>query len=169
MKLRGKKNLIEVVTKIVKEFGLEGAILSYQEWEYNRKTNKIKFTFRIDWTDKVFNDFLADEFDLINPDIFIISLLHEVGHYMTDNKFNVFDNLYLWSVKQDNLAKLNTITDEKELKALEYIYFRLPDEYAATEWAVDYYKSHPQKIAKMTAKVNKALCKFNKKNGIIEW
>lgn len=169
MKLRGKKKLVEVVTKIVKEFGLEGAVLSYQEWEYDRKTDKIKFTPRVDWTDKVFNDFLADEFGMVNPNIFIISLLHEVGHYMTDDEFDEIDDLYLWNAKQDNLAKLNATHDEKELKALEYIYFRLPDEYAATEWAVDFYESHPQWVAKMTAKVNKALCKFNKKNGIIEW
>lgn len=169
MKFRGKKNLVEVVTKIVKEFGLEGATLSYREWEYNRITDKIKFTPKVDWTDEVFNDFLADEFDLINPNIFIISLLHEVGHYMTDDDFDVFENLYFWNAKQDNLEKLNATTDEEERKALEYVYFRFPDEYAATEWAVDYYRSNPQKIAKMTAKVNKALCKFNKKNGIIEW
>lgn len=168
MKLKGKKKLRSVVAEVVKEFGLEGAIFDEREWEYDRLTDKIKFTPFKDWTDKVFNEFVEIEFGLVNPDFFIISLLHEIGHYMTDDQFDTLDDLYFWGEKTDNLEKLNRATTEEEKKALEFVYFRLGDEYAATEWAVDFYKEHPQWVAETTKKVNKALHKFYKKNRFAE-
>ncbi len=71
--------------------------------------------------------------------MFLLSLFHEIGHYMTFDDLGEEDFAYSCDVK----ALLGTTDDDAK------IYFRLPIEIAATNWAIDYINEHPTEISKL--------------------
>ena len=75
-------------------------------------------------------------------DNFVISLLHEVGHYMTMHYFdkNAWDN--------DTAAKENVEGDGSI--EVDYWYWELPLEFAANMWAIDWANSHPDEVEELT-------------------
>ena len=76
--------------------------------------------------------FLGLEYDL---PVFIMSLLHEVGHHMVgdvrspDNMLNITQYKQLFGVKS-----------REELELL--IYYNMPDEYEASKWAIEFANWH---------------------------
>lgn len=62
-----------------------------------------------------------------------LSLLHELGHFETSDEvrktFNFFDR---------ELAMMAIHNKYHDLKSVNYAYFTLPDETAATEWAINW-------------------------------
>lgn len=78
---------------------------------------------------KFLEKYLYEEFDLyIQQDkMFIFSLLHEIGHYFTFN-INDFDS-YCKNLKE--------IQDDNYLE-----YRKIPEEYKADEWAVEFIKNN---------------------------
>lgn len=78
------------------------------------------------------------------PDIkcgeFVISVLHEVGHCFNPTQEIEHDTEILEQVSDGDLP-FDT-------------YFELPDEVAATEWAVKYIRTHNDEIEKLERKLN---------------
>ena len=73
-----------------------------------------------------------------------ISLLHELGHLETNDK--VREN---FSVTMRELALMGIEGRATTYKALNKMYFQLPDEEAATKWAIKWLsKKKNRKIAK---------------------
>ena len=66
---------------------------------------------------------------------FIISLLHEVGHYMTIHYFDQID------LENDAVAKDNRLSDGTI--DTNYWYWELPIEIAANMWAINWMNEHP--------------------------
>ena len=167
-KLKGKKKLNKAITKLVKPFGISRAKLG-TEFAYYFTDEHIEFQMTCgDWSDEMFDKFLEQEFGFVNPYPFVISILHEVGHHMTDSDYD--DEYDFILDEKERIASI--IHDQKASKAIkeqaEFEYFRLPNEYAATKWAVDYFTQHREECDKMYKKACKALCKFYKKNGVTE-
>lgn len=79
----------------------------------------------------------------------IISLLHEIGHFAT------FD-MQEWLDRNAEVEKLTEryYNDEISYEELNYAYWNLPNEYKATEWAVNYYKSNKEKCDRLAEMVN---------------
>lgn len=75
-------------------------------------------------------------------DNFVISLLHEVGHYMTMHYFdkNAWDN--------DTAAKENVEGDGSI--GIDYWYWELPIEFAANMWAINWANSHSKELKELT-------------------
>jgi len=167
-KLKGRKKLNKAITELVKPFGISKAKLG-TEFAYFFTDEHIEFQMTCgEWTDKVFDEFLLEYFGFVNPYPFVISILHEVGHHMTfddlaDNEIN-----FSYRVKTRIPKKLQKAKDIEDKKEIEFEYFTLPDELAATTWAVDYFTTHREECDKMYKKACKALCKFYKKNGVTE-
>jgi hypothetical protein len=167
-KLKGKKKLNKAITELVKPFGISKAKLG-KKFLYFFVDEHIEFKITCgEWGDQVFDDFLFDYFNFVNPYPFVMFILHEVGHHIT------FDDLTETEVKQsirikDKMPKkmknAKTLEDKKQV---EYEYFTLPDELAATTWAVDYFTTHRKECDEMYKKACKALYKFYKKNGVTE-
>lgn len=85
--------------------------------------------------DSYFFEWLETKEKDFKPNYFVIALLHEVGHIITQDK-------ELLSAR-DTLDKIHgflfdygTITE----KEYNFSYFDFPAEIQATEWAIDYYK-----------------------------
>lgn len=167
-KVKGKKKLNKAITKLVKPFGISKAKLG-TEFAYYFTDEHIEFQMTCgDWSDEMFDKFLEKEFGLVNPYPFVLSVLHEVGHHYTEDEF---DEIYSSLVdEKDRIGQLirEGGLSEAVKEELEFQYFRLPDEYAATKWAVNYFTQHREECDKMYKKACKALCKFYKKNGVTE-
>lgn len=65
------------------------------------------------------------------------SILHEVGHYYTDDAYDEDDLLVRLVYGLDAEEEESQLTDED--------YYNLDSEYEATEWAMEYVQNHPIK------------------------
>lgn len=87
--------------------------------------------------DRLIHEFVLEKFG-VSMSPFLIGVLHEIGHLMT------FDPVA--QAEGDVLYFLLSLNYDS-MKHDEYsrLYFSLPTEIAATEWAVNYYLSHKEK------------------------
>ena len=90
-------------------------------------------------------------------DIFMLSILHEVGHSQTLN--NIDDILY----EQEQRVKA-TLDGSK--KADNYIYFGLPSEIAATLRAIDFIIDNSKELAELWTELQNHIMQFYKDNGV---
>ena len=86
--------------------------------------------------DRLFDEFIMNRFGKsINP--YIMGILHEVGHIMTfDSNLDKDRDILYFMLQLD-------YTDER-YEEFTNMYFSIPSEFAATEWAVNYYLSHKE-------------------------
>ena len=89
----------------------------------------------------------------IHADEFLWSFLHEVGHIETINTLDD-DELYFSKTQKKN----ENITNE--------VYYELPDEFAATEWAANYMRENTEKVAKFWNEVQSVIVNIYKINNI---
>jgi len=91
--------------------------------------------------DRLFSKYLKNKFNFIvqdQIDIFLTSLLHEVGHDQTVDEF--YEQSYFTILKtkiQKTLINLFSNSDR-----IAYKYFNVLDEFYATDWAVSWIDTH---------------------------
>ena len=86
--------------------------------------------------DKMMYDFVCEEFGVSVPP-FLMGLLHEVGHVMTyDEQIDKERSILYYMLQLD--------FDSERYEEFTTMYFYIPSEYAATEYAVNYYLSHKE-------------------------
>ena len=167
-KVKGIKKLNSSLTKVFKPFGIK-KVWCGKEYEYNRVEQTIQFKLTEDaLEDMWFQEFIYENFkyDIEYP--FIISMLHEVGHHKTDDDIDFKVYKQCLKTKERIDFEMEKAKDIQECKKLEWEYFGIPEEFLATQWAVQYAKHHPKKIKQMWSKCYKALYRFYKINGIFE-
>lgn len=94
---------------------------------------------------KIYRKFWTEKYPMLKgfSDI-TISLLHELGHIETNDKIRLS-----FSIDQRETAMEELDKRTLSYKALNHLYFVLPDEKAATEWAIKWLsKPKHRKIAK---------------------
>ena len=91
-------------------------------------------------------------------DIFMLSLLHEVGHFCTLEDI-IDDDLY----EQEQRVK-ETLDGSK--KTDNYIYFSLPSEMAATLWAIDFIIENSEELSVLWTELQNHIMQFYKDNGV---
>ena len=164
MKVRGIKKLNRNISKTLKTFGIASAELS-DTYAFIRGEDKIVFKItENEIEDIMFHDFIKERFNFdVNP-IFLASLLHEIGHYKTDD--DISDAVYTFCAdeKERITKEMKKATTEEEAKKLQWQYFNLPDEMMATAWAVDFMKNHPEEVKKVWNEIHITLTDFYKKN-----
>lgn len=114
-------------------------------------------------------DYFMENFRVLAPDIqcdpFLASFMHELGHHMTNDLFDDDDEAaFIYDTRQYLAKALNDKTDSEE--ELYKLYFNLPDEMAATYWAIAYMREHSKKVAEFWDKVQNTIMNFYKLNGI---
>lgn len=167
-KLKGKIKLNKAISAELKPFGISKAELS-DEYSYCFEDESIAFKITENGMEDIFfNDFIKERFDYVCAFPFVLSLLHEVGHHKANDEIEgaIYD--FCIAEKERINVAINESSDIEEVKAFEYQYFNLPDEIMATQWAVNFAKTHPKKIAEMWTKMKKALFEFYKANGIFD-
>lgn len=105
--------------------------------------------------DRLYSKFIEEKFGVVVP-VFLISLLHEVGHYFTNDYWTNTEQRYF--AKQKEL-----LNPEDDIDTL--VYFQILDEYYATKWAIEYIQEHPQEIEEFWNKVRAQIENFYKENG----
>lgn len=166
-KLKGKKKLNKAVSALLEQFGIKDAKLST---EYSYMWEKERITYKLTETmgDELFNDFVFDRFGYKVKNTFIFSLLHEVGHHLANDEIEGAISTFCTQEKERIEKAMQTADAYDEIKEIEYQYFNLPDEIMATQWAVNYAKTHELEIEVMWACIKQVLEKFYKKNGLTE-
>lgn len=165
-KLKGVKKLNKAIALAFDGFGIAGFQLG-KEYGFYLIDNTIDYCLvegKIE--DKLFNQFIKERFGYEVTNTFIISILHEIGHYMTleDIYNNDFVYEFCHAEKERIDKEMEKATKKKEVKRLEYQYFSLPDELAATAWAVDYAKNNAETLNLIWEQVQTALTQFYLKN-----
>lgn len=141
MKLRGTTKLKAHMTNFLRPFGLK-AILG-KDFAYYPVTEQVQFTLVMeDRADKIFRKFIADTFNYEIKDMFLFSLLHEVGHHFTIDDFEYEELDKEWKHK----SRIEWEIDEDNYNEKSIEYFSLPSEYAATAWAVSYMRDHEEEL-----------------------
>lgn len=165
-KIKGLKKLNKALSAELAPFGISKAICG-TEYSYLYSDESITYKITQGTIEDIwFKEFVKERFH-IEPESFILSILHEVGHHKANDEIEgaLFD--FCTQEKQRISAEMES-ADEARSKILEWEYFNLPDEIMATQWAVNYIKQNPKKIEKMWLNILKALDKFYKKNNIEE-
>lgn len=156
MKLKGYKPLEKEVNKLTKKFGCTAFLGT--DFGYYPATQQIEFSLVVNQTDDAY--FLAS-IKRLSPavimDIFLWSLLHEIGHSET------YDDITMAEYEIDRLTKEQI--NKGEIARTEY--YNCTDERLATAWAVWYANSHAIELEKQWKRIQKAIIKFYKKNKII--
>lgn len=120
---------------------------------------EIYYTFVVsERLDKMFMDALNTFKPEVEMDIFLWSILHEIGHIMTMDDLDELDYWFCQDVK-------NAIS-KGELEEEEY--FILPDESLATEWAVNYANENKEKLELFWKELQPEILRFYADNGLME-
>ena len=164
-KLKGRKTLNKVITQALEPFGITSAKLS-DEYCYYFEEESIDYTLEIKENDYFFNDFVEEYFGYKITNIFIFSLLHEIGHHL--NNDCIEGSLYEYCQREKERLDESIVNTDEEYRQKNYEYFLLPDEMLATSWAVDYAKSHPKQLSIMWDKIEEGIHNFYKANKVEE-
>lgn len=166
-RLTGIKKLNRVVKKALEPFGIDNTYL-WEDFEYRFENNAVGFSLATVSTDEWFNEFVEKTFNYTVTNTFIISVLHEIGHAETENFITdeIYNKCIIEKIKINKA--LETENNLKKIKALEFKYFDLPDEYEATAWAVEYAREHEQELAEMWQEICKGLQEFYTENNLTE-
>lgn len=162
MKIKGRKHLEKKIQKIVKEF-INANVFLHQDFCYYSETNTITFApismgeleqIHIDWIMKKY------ERDYSDPFIYwLFSLLHEIGHAMTIEELT--DEDWAFENEMREILANDWIDDDIEVS---HIYFTLPAEILATEWAIKTMDQNEIWTNKKLRKVYESFRHFYKKN-----
>lgn len=166
-KVKGIKKLNKAVSATLAPFGISKATCG-NEYLYQFTDESVGFKITENTLeDRWFIEFVKERFSYNVRYPFIFSLLHEVGHHKANDEIEgaIYDFCTAEKERiEAALAKDNI--SEKKAKKIEWQYFSLPDEIMATQWAVNYCKTHRKEVKKMWEQCQKAFYKFYKTNGI---
>lgn len=161
MKLKGVTKLTAQMNQFLRPFGVTSVL--GPDFCYDPNSEKVQFTITMEEeADKMFFYFISETFNYKVKDLFLLSLLHEVGHHVTLDDFE--DEEISADRKIKNRIAFEIDNDNYESKLLEY--FNLPTEYAATAWAVSYMRAHEKEICKHWRVMLEHFRHFYKVNGV---
>lgn len=127
----------KIIKKFCKPFGIKvkkgKEFLAYPNEIYYPKSAK-------KYTSNGFMDLINRHYpDIQNVSEFTWSILHEIGHTQTWNEFSA----KAWKKYAKTAPHIQDIEE----------YYQIPQEKRATDWAADYIRKHPKKIAKFEKKI----------------
>lgn len=167
-KLKGLKRVNRIINEYLERFGVT-ASLGTDFCCYMEKRH-INYSLLVtDHSDKYFKPFVASLAPNLKADTFLVSLFHEVGHVYTLYNFSDADWNFGWDEKQDIDDKIQNCPedDEKTVEEQNYRYFNLPEEIAATRWALTYMENYSEDVEEFWAELQPAIMRFFRKNGLI--
>ena len=161
MEVKGLELFNKVVDKFVSKWDCSARVGT--EFAYFYLTNEISWSLLVtEDADKYFQSFLNENFPDITADTFIWSLLHEVGHHETIDDWTP-EEQEEFDAKKDFIEELYKAKQDKKIS---YLYFSLPDEYAATCWAAEYIRENPEEIEALLGELKEVANIFYKPNEV---
>lgn len=161
MALKGITEINNIINKFLEPFELTAELGT--DFDYCFLEDKIHYALVIDEVSS--NLFLKNaerRFPDVHADVFLWSLLHEVGHSETLDDLE--DGVEEWCL----VAKktINGLSRKLSQEACNQVYFDLPDEEAATNWAGEYMMENSEEITMFWNKLQPALVEFYKLNEV---
>ena len=129
--------LVEMVDEFLEPFGVDSDFSS--DFSYDPEDDRVYFSIIVaERSDRLFKQYVSTHFHFETPSIFMLSLLHEVGHAYT---LHTFSKMRLKTAHEAKklIEEALEIDNSDEIYSL---YFDLSIEKVATAWAVDYYKAN---------------------------
>lgn len=109
------------------------------------------------WAYRLMTDY---GFKLTNENIFIMSILHEIGHAITVGNFTTEE----WNIEYALKEKIGEDMTEENWFEMNQKYFLMPTEKAATDWAIETYRTNPI-IKRWQRRFNCAVRHYEKVSG----
>lgn len=165
VKVKGIKKLNKAICAAFADFGITGMRLT-DDYGYYLNDGTIDYRLTEGHIEDIwFNEFIKERFGYNVKNTFMISILHEIGHHMT--LADIYENNFVYDFcikEKKKITKKMKKAGKKKAKELEWRYFNLPDEIAATAWAIDYAKKNKKELKKVWENVQAALLDFYNKN-----
>lgn len=166
--LKEVEKIDNILNDFLKEFECEASLDT--DFAYYHNKNLITYSLVCG---NAFDELFSNVINLLCPyvrcDLFIWSLLHEVGHNQTLDDISDEDYRYCQDEKeriQNELSHVTRAENEKLYNRIANEYFFLPDEIAATMWAVDYVTKNTTKIKTLWQKLQVAIMEFYRVNNV---
>ena len=152
MELKHIDELNSLVEKFVKPFGCKAEMNT--DFAYYPMEEVVTWSiFMTESSDKYFNEFVQKEYPEVTADIFLWSLLHEVGHHMTYHEWSNKEQDFCDEIKETASELVNREGIDLRTERYSYfLYFSAPDERRATEWAKHYMETHSERVEKFWLK-----------------
>ena len=166
-KLKGIDALDKVINDFLAEFEVSASMGA--DFCYWCGKGQISYTLIMPEASK---NYFMQHFNRLAPDLecdeFLASLLHELGHHMTEGMLEENEIKYSNDLRSAiNLKFCNKVSEEENAQ-LHQEYFNLPDEHEATMWAIEYTRNYTEKVAAFWEKLRPAIMNFYSLNGILE-
>lgn len=159
IELKGEAEITNIIDEFLNPFGCTSTM--WLDFSYYYESNLITWSLLVsDTTDNTFKQFVEKEFSYITADLFLWSLLHELGHHETCDYWSEEEQIKFDEQKD----KLENSTEDYAKSCIEYYYIQ--DEYEATKWAADYMEEHIEKISELWDKLQEAIMNFYELNEI---
>lgn len=140
---------IKLIKDFVKNINSDYRIKYGNVFEVDIPEEKIFITFqKHQKEDEMVQQFLEKEFGK-RYNSFIIGLLHEIGHIETYEEELDDDRDMVYG-----LLKVAYEEGESSVEEFNDMYFRIPAEYNATYWGVQYYETHKKECEELIKKLN---------------
>lgn len=155
--MKGLSKITKLLNDFVRTIDEELSIEEDSDFAYYPLSNKITYSLVV--SEKSNADFMRSvEFfkPRVKCDIFLWSILHEIGHHETIDELSDAD------LADSEIIKFFVSDGGMS----EELYYECPDERAATGWAVQYAESHTAILAKFWEELQKAIMRFYKLNHI---
>lgn len=134
------------------------------DFYYHTEKEKVFFSLLVsERSDRCFKTFINRNYQFeVSSDIelFVISVLHEIGHHKTI--FKMPDYVYNFSEDEEN--RIHAELKKNDTDEIYSRYFYLPAEIIATDWAMKWVKKHPKKFKALAEEVQSLLNDFYAKN-----
>lgn len=160
--------LVEMVDNFLEPFGIDSDFDA--DFSYDPEDERVYFSIIIaEKSDQLFKKYIARKFGFKVPSIFMMSLLHEVGHFYTLPLFSKIEIEEAHKAKKEielNLEKVN----RRSLKwdSVYSQYFDLKIEKVATVWAVNYYRENKKRCDDFYLKFEQTLKAEYERLGVTE-
>lgn len=161
MELKGIEKINDIVYELVSQFDCNCEM--GLDFSYYYDSSLITWTILVTETsDKSFSEFVKENYPDITADIFLWSLLHEIGHnetcsYWTEKEQKKFDK------QKEELEKEN---QDKDYLTSCIEYYNIPDEYEATKWAAKYIINNEEYLKEYWERLQAAIVDFYILNSI---
>ena len=172
--LKGIKKLEKKINKAFRDalypIGDLPKMYAGTDFVYHTLSEEITFGLAVtEASDRLWKKWLLDNFNLKATNIFVLSILHELGHWYTLDSISEEDYEHCIEQKLEIEQQLDAARPHsKDWNEIYSSYWDLTDEYMATEWAVDWIETNPEAAKTLCNKCNKALVEFFLKNEVID-
>ena len=158
--LKGINEINNIINEFLVPFGLTAELGT--DFDYCVLEDKIHYTLVVgDICSKLFIENVEARFPDVHADVFLWSLLHEIGHSETLDDLNDGVEELCMEIKRELYRHQNWSIED-----LHAIYFNCPDEKAATDWAGEYMMNHGKEITIFWDKLQPVIKRFYELNKV---